>query len=124
MASYEELPSIYAYAKCFILASKSETWGLVVNEAAATGLPLIISQNCGCVPDMCLDGINGFTFRSGNVDQLAYHMLNISAGEVDLDEFGCMSQRLVARWTPENWAEALVDCTDTVLNHGGSNHHL
>jgi glycosyltransferase involved in cell wall biosynthesis len=42
--SYEVLPLYYALATCFILPGLSETWGLVVNEAMACGLPILMSR--------------------------------------------------------------------------------
>ncbi|HET9367018.1 MAG TPA: glycosyltransferase, partial [Candidatus Udaeobacter sp.] len=48
---YDELPVYYALANAFVHVSKSEQWGLVVNEALASGLPVIVSNRCGCVPE-------------------------------------------------------------------------
>src|SRR6266404_856516 len=58
---YDELPVYYALAKAFVHASTTEQWGLVVNEAIASGLPVIVSNRCGCVPEL-VQG-NGFTFE-------------------------------------------------------------
>jgi len=52
----EELPFYYALADCFILPSISEPWGLVVSEAMACGLPVLVSDRCGCYPDIVHDG--------------------------------------------------------------------
>src|SRR2546430_4911373 len=57
---YDELPVYYALAKAFVHASTTEQWGLVANEAIASGLPVIVSDRCGCVPEL-VNG-NGFTF--------------------------------------------------------------
>jgi glycosyltransferase involved in cell wall biosynthesis len=43
-------------------ASTTEQWGLVVNEAMAAGLPVLVSDRCGCAPDLVEVGVNGFTF--------------------------------------------------------------
>jgi len=51
------LGQVYAIADCLVLPSDSaETWGLVVNEALATGLPVVVSDAVGCVPDLLRDG--------------------------------------------------------------------
>jgi 1,2-diacylglycerol 3-alpha-glucosyltransferase len=76
---YPELPAYYAWAGAFIHASTTEQWGLVVNEAMASGLPVLVSNRCGCAPDLVQDGVNGFTFDPYNVEQLAQLMLKISA---------------------------------------------
>ena len=72
---YRELPAYYALADAFVHASTTEQWGLVVNEAMATGLPVIVSNRCGCVPDLVAEGKNGFTFDPGSVESLAKLML-------------------------------------------------
>ena len=66
-----ELPRYYAAADVVVLPSESETWGLVVNEAMACGCPAIVSNAVGCAPDLIAEGKTGFTFRVGNVPQLA-----------------------------------------------------
>ena len=68
-----ELKSLYAKADCLILSSESETWGLVVNEAFAIGLPAILSSACGCGPDL-IDEFTGRTYRMGDVTELTNAM--------------------------------------------------
>ncbi|MCX7986532.1 MAG: glycosyltransferase family 4 protein [Bacteroidales bacterium] len=60
---YEELPTLYHHAKGLILASTSEQWGLVVNEAMAAGIPVLVSNRCGCVDDLVFDGVNGWVME-------------------------------------------------------------
>src|SRR5207249_5035240 len=66
---YDELPVYYALANAFVHASTTEQWGLVVNEAIASGLPVIVSERCGCVPEL-VQG-NGFTFDPMDEHELA-----------------------------------------------------
>ena len=49
---YNKLREFYSNAKVFLLFSKSDQWGLVVNEAMASGLPCIVSTECGCYEDL------------------------------------------------------------------------
>ncbi len=56
---YDEIPYFYANAIAQILPSFYDQWGLVVNEAMACGLPVIVSENCGCVADLVDNGVNG-----------------------------------------------------------------
>ncbi len=59
----QELPSWYAAADTLVLPSDSrETWGLVVNEAMAAGLPVVVSDAAGCSLDLVREGENGFTY--------------------------------------------------------------
>ena len=62
--STEELLPFYAFASAFVLPSLREPWGLVVNEAMASALPVIVSRICGAADDVVLDGENGFRFES------------------------------------------------------------
>lgn len=67
-----ELPISYAAADVLVLPSDgAETWGLVVNEAMACGLPAIVSNAVGCGPDLIDEGKTGFTFRVGDTTHLA-----------------------------------------------------
>jgi len=65
-----ELPAAYAAADCFVLPSVVESWGLVVNEAMACGLPAIVSDAAGCAPDLVVPGETGFRYPGGDAPQL------------------------------------------------------
>lgn len=62
-----DLPAAYAAADVFALLSTSEPWGVVVNEAAASGLPLVLSDRVGAAPDLLVDGENGMLVPAGDV---------------------------------------------------------
>lgn len=64
----------YARALCMVLPSTSEPWGLVVNEALHYGCPVLVSEACGCRPELVIDGITGYAFEATNVAQLAQRM--------------------------------------------------
>jgi glycosyltransferase involved in cell wall biosynthesis len=66
-----ELGSAYAAADCLALPSGIETWGLVVNEAMASGLPCVVSDRVGCAPDLVLPGATGEVFPAGDAAALA-----------------------------------------------------
>ncbi len=107
-AAYDELPSLYHAASCFVLPSVSEPWGLVVNEAMAARLPVLVSQRCGCVPELCHDGANGYAFDPFDLDGLAALMLRMSSGEVDLASMGNRSREIISAFTPESWARTVL----------------
>jgi glycosyltransferase involved in cell wall biosynthesis len=66
------MPAAYAAADCLVLPSNGrETWGLVANEALACGRPIIVSDACGCAPDLGCDGRAGRTFPVGDTAALA-----------------------------------------------------
>jgi glycosyltransferase involved in cell wall biosynthesis len=95
-----ELPSWYAAADTLVLPSDSrETWGLVVNEAMAAGLPVVVSDAAGCSPDLVRDGENGFTYVCGDVAALSDRLTSIAAlGPEGRSEFGNRSRDIVRRF--------------------------
>jgi glycosyltransferase involved in cell wall biosynthesis len=106
---YESLPELYARAGCLILPSISEPWGLVVNEAMACGLPVIVSDRCGCVDELVRDGINGYVFPATSPEALAGRMLALDAlDEEALKTMGRRSQEIVARFSLEAWSDAVL----------------
>jgi glycosyltransferase involved in cell wall biosynthesis len=67
----------YRLASVFVLPSKGpgETWGLSVNEALASGTPVLVSSRCGCANDLVQEGINGYIFKSDDLIDLERKML-------------------------------------------------
>jgi glycosyltransferase involved in cell wall biosynthesis len=107
--SLQELLPFYAHAGCFILPSISEPWGLVVNEAMASGLPVIVSRRCGCAEDLVRDGENGFLFDPEDPAELAEQMARIAGlSKARRAEMGKVSQEIVSAFTPETWAKNLT----------------
>jgi len=113
---YAELPAYYGSAGAFIHASTTEQWGLVVNEAMASGLPVLVSNRCGCVPDLVNEGINGFTFDPRDVEQLAELMRCMAEMEpARRAEMGLISRQQIAAWGPDRFAVGLQDAVQTAF---------
>ena len=103
---YDELPVYYALANAFVHASTSEQWGLVVNEAIASGLPVIVSNRCGCAAEL-VNG-NGFTFDPSNDDELTTGLLEMASfSDEERKQLGNNSYRLAANFAPERFGEGL-----------------
>lgn len=110
---YDELPAYYGLAHSFILASShAEQWGLVVNEAMAAGLPVLVSRACGCASDLVEEGVNGFTFDPVDTAGLAALMTRMASGSLNLAALGQASRGIIARWSPEVYAENLLRAID------------
>lgn len=75
-----DLPDLYAAADCLVLPSSSETWGLVVNEAFACGIPAIVSREAGCVPELIEDGKTGWILSRLDPEELA-HLLRTAVAD-------------------------------------------
>ena len=103
----EELPRFYAHAGCFIHPALTEPWGLVVNEAMACGLPVLVSDRVGCSQDLVQNGVNGFTFDPKDVGRICELMGTVAANDFPRDEFGAASRRIVDRYSPQAFAAGL-----------------
>ena len=111
---YDELPVYYGLAKAFVHASTTEQWGLVVNEAVASGLPVIVSNRCGCVPELVQD--NGFTFDPANVSELAERLLQIASLSADeRRRLGEASYTIAANFAPDRFGEGLEQAAAVAL---------
>jgi glycosyltransferase involved in cell wall biosynthesis len=115
---YPDLPAYYGLANVFIHASTTEQWGLVVNEAMASSLPVLVSNRCGCAADLVKEGVNGFTFDPCDAEQLAQLMLKISTFNFLLSAFGDASRKVISNWGPERFAKGLKAAADCALKVG------
>ena len=92
-----EIVGAYVAADCLVLPSDAgETWGLVVNEAMACGLPAIVSDEVGCGPDLVTDGATGATFPLGDVDALAMRLREFAVDPGRLRAMGERARERVA----------------------------
>src|SRR6266487_1031254 len=113
---YDELPVYYALAKAFVHASTTEQWGLVVNEAVASGLPVIVSERCGCVPELVRG--NGFTFDPIDERELPSRLLQIaSLSDDERRSLGDASYRIAENFAPEHFGEGLEQAAKLALTH-------
>jgi 1,2-diacylglycerol 3-alpha-glucosyltransferase len=105
LRSTAELPEFYAFASAFVLPSTREPWGLVVNEAMASGLPVIVSDRCGCAPDLLREGENGFGFAPQNAGELAACLGAMSrVPEEARARMGRCSAERIEQFSPQAWA--------------------
>ncbi len=107
------LPDLMGEASAFVLPSTKEPWGVVVQEAAAAGLPLICSDAIGATVHLLKDLYNGYLFESGNAMHLALCMKRMAA--LSQFEWSIMSRHshtLSEQYTPQIWADTLVQGVD------------
>ncbi len=113
------LPAYYALSQALVLPSSAEPWGLVVNEAMACGLPVVVSSRAGSAVDLVQEGANGWTFDPRDPRALAERL-----GKVDrLDDaarrrMADVSRAIIANYTPLVWGRNLADCIRHVAQLG------
>lgn len=105
---WEDVVEAYAAADVFALLSEHEPWGVVVNEAASCGLPLVVSERVGAARDLVRDGENGLLVPAGDVDAAATALRRLAADAALRAGFGARSRSIVQAWGYEPSVEAFV----------------
>ena len=114
-----ELPAVYTSADLLVLPSEhDETWGLVVNEAMACGVPAVVSDAVGCGPDLVDPGVTGATFRLGCVAALATAIKTTLSLDPERTRRQLAAKMEV--YSPARAADAIVDAATTL----GADGHL
>ncbi|WP_254560466.1 glycosyltransferase family 4 protein [Dyadobacter diqingensis] len=105
-----KVPEWLAQSDVLILPSKSEPWGLVVNEAMVCGMPVIVSEKCGCAEDLVKDNVNGFTFSPDNKSQLENAMQFFAKHPEKIEPMGDASLALIKPFSSKTVAKEMVAC--------------
>jgi 1,2-diacylglycerol 3-alpha-glucosyltransferase len=104
----DQLPAFYTLAEALVFPTHSDPWGLVVNEAMACGLPVIVSDVAGCVADLVRDGENGRVVRAGDPEGLSRAMEQLLNARELAKQMGHSCLEISSRFTPQAWAEGVV----------------
>src|SRR5262249_47022086 len=102
-----ELPALYAASDVFVLPSEHEPWGLAVNEAMCASLPVVVSREVGCVPDLVREGVNGYTPSVGDIDGLARALRRLIEDEDLRQQQGRASLARILQWSYRQCLEGL-----------------
>ena len=111
----ESLPAYFAQADVFVLPSRHDGWGVVVNQALATGLPVITSDAVGAGLDYVENGINGVKVEAGSVDALYEAMKTLVQNPEMARRWGMKSRELARTLTPESGADKWVRVIETLM---------
>ena len=117
-----EIAKAYAATDCLVLPSDyGETWGLVVNEAMACGLPAVVSDRVGCGPDLVIEGITGAIFPFGDIDTLAASLVALASEPERLRQMGQSAREHVCRdYSVEKAVEGTLAAVAAALTDGRS----
>jgi glycosyltransferase involved in cell wall biosynthesis len=94
-----ELPKYYGMSDVFVLPSTYEPRGAVINEAMACGLPLIVTDRCGSIGDIVLEGENAFVYPAGDAEALSQSMARLIADPELRAMMARWSREMIATWT-------------------------
>ena len=108
----------YAISDVFVLPSREEVWGLVANEAMAAGLPVIISSIAGSSEDLIKDGINGYKFKSQNIDDLVSKIKLILGKDGRSKQMGANAYSLIKSFNFKNATLPYFDMVGSIGSTG------
>jgi glycosyltransferase involved in cell wall biosynthesis len=101
-----EVPQYLALADVLVLPSTSEPWGLVVNEAMVCGLPVLVSDKCGCATDLVQN--NGQVFDSTSLEDLTQKLMWFVQHSNELTAMGANSTHIIAKFHPQTVANEML----------------
>ncbi|WP_158823329.1 glycosyltransferase family 4 protein [Granulicella sp. S156] len=101
------LPRYFQLADVFVLPSRHEPWGLIVNEAMAAGCPVIVSSDVGSGPDLVTDGVEGYIYPVGNVAALTTALSRVLNSPEAASTMGEATRRRIAAWSFEEDIQGL-----------------
>lgn len=114
----KDLPTLMRGASAFILPSRFEPWGVVVHEAAASGLPLILSDVCGAGVHLLRPSYNGFSFSTDSVKSLTHALKAMHSLPLQQQQFyGQASYELSKQYTPKRWADTFLQGLQRLKAH-------
>ena len=117
----QQIGAAYAAADALVLPSDAgETWGLVVNEAMACGIPAIVSDQAGSAPDLVVEGATGFTYPCGDVAALAERMSRLAEDSALRRAMGAESAAHIRTFSPAAAAAGVVEALNALKQRDAS----
>ena len=109
------MPVVYRLGDLFILPSKSETWGLGVNEAMACGKGVLVSDRCGCAADLVINDQNGYVFSIERTNDLLSKIKDLLVHKERVKIMGLASSKKVEDFSFLNTARAIEMTIKTIF---------
>jgi glycosyltransferase involved in cell wall biosynthesis len=112
----DALPSFYAAADVFVLPSLEDTFGVVVSEAMASGLPVVCSMYAGAAQDLIVEGVNGYRVDPVNHRQLAQRLFDILSNPAVAKEMVRASLKIIAMHDIEACAQGYLQAIKVAVS--------
>lgn len=106
----QKMPALYRLANCFMLTSKSETWGLCINEAMACGNVVIVRNTCACATDLVINNTNGFVFDAHNMDGLYQQCNELISNAILYKKMAAASKQIIKGYSFTHIVTAIENC--------------
>ena len=104
----DALGAAYGRAAALVLPTRKDTWGLVVNEAMAAGLPVVVSDGAGCAADLVEPGRNGLVVPAGDAAALAAALARVAAlSDAERQSWGRRSRQVVSAFGLDDFSAGL-----------------
>ena len=105
----------YARAMCLVLPSRSEPWGLVVNEALHHGCPVVVSEACGCRPELVVEGRTGYAHPVDDLAEIQACLTRVTQQLADAAAVGRVCQQHMQAYTPARAAANILSGCERIL---------
>jgi glycosyltransferase involved in cell wall biosynthesis len=112
----DQLKEYYYLADIFVLATREDEYGLVINEAMAAGLPIITTINCGAGTELVEEGINGYLVNVDDVEMLRGKILKLYKNRDLRLQIGQQNIKKIGSYTFENWSKIMTSYLKRIKN--------
>jgi glycosyltransferase involved in cell wall biosynthesis len=113
-AKQAELPGLYARARVLLFPTVRDAWGVVANEACASGVPVVVTPTAGVAGELVVDGDSGYVRPLGDLQAWVDAATQLLSDQALYDRMSARSRELVAEYTFDNAARGLADA----IGHG------
>lgn len=113
--THNELPKYYSMAKILLLPTSGDCWGVVINEAMISGLPVITTDMTAAARELVLDGINGYVLQL-DVEQWVEKIINLLNEPEILNIFSNRAKETVNKFNFDNAAQGIIDTINFLAN--------
>jgi len=114
----DELPRLFSDSDIFVLPSLHDGWGVVVNQALASGLPIIYSDQVGAGYDLVQEGVNGYRFPAEDAKNLTEKLMELAERHELRTRMGLRSFEAASQWTPARGVEMWREFAEQILDLG------